>query len=72
MTDLTKLSLKETRDGLRAKQFSAVEVTSSYLGAIDQANESLNAYICVEGEGAKKQARISDEKLASGNGGALE
>ncbi|MCF6327242.1 MAG: Asp-tRNA(Asn)/Glu-tRNA(Gln) amidotransferase subunit GatA [Devosiaceae bacterium] len=72
MTDLTKLSLKETRDGLRAKQFSSVEVTSAYLGAIDGANQSLNAYICVEGEGAKKQAQISDEKLASGNGGALE
>jgi len=72
VTDLTKLSLKETRDGLRAKQFSAVEVTSAYLGAIEQANVSLNAYICVEGEGAKKQAQISDEKLASGNGGALE
>jgi len=72
LTDLTRLSLKETRDGLRAKQFSSVEVTSAYLDAIDRGNESLNAYICVVGEKAHEMALESDKKLASGNGGPLE
>ena len=72
MTDLTKLSLKETRDGLRAKQFSSVEVTSAYLDAIGAGNERLNAYISVEAEQAKSMAKNSDEKLGANEGGDLE
>ena len=35
MTDLTKLTLAAARQGLAAKDFSAIELTDAYLGAIE-------------------------------------
>jgi len=72
LSDLTKLSLKATRDGLKNKDFSAKEVTSSYLSEIEKANPKLNAYVAIEGEQALAMAQKSDEKLAKGQGGTLE
>ena len=72
MTDLTKMSLAALRNGLKSMDFSAVEVTSAYLRAIEKANGALNAYIAVAGEQALEMARVSDEKLAGGTGGRLE
>ena len=72
MTDLTKLSLAATRDGLKAKDFTSVEVTDAYLAAIEVANPKLNAYITTEAEQARDMAAASDAKLASGAGGMLE
>ena len=46
MTDLTTLTLAQARDGLRAKQFTAPELTEAYLAAIDAA-DALNAYVKV-------------------------
>jgi aspartyl-tRNA(Asn)/glutamyl-tRNA(Gln) amidotransferase subunit A len=34
MTELTKLTLTEARDGLAARDFSARELTDAYLGEI--------------------------------------
>ncbi|MEM7429839.1 MAG: Asp-tRNA(Asn)/Glu-tRNA(Gln) amidotransferase subunit GatA, partial [Pseudomonadota bacterium] len=72
MTDLTGLNLAEARDGLRRKDFTARELTSVYLSAIEASNASLNAYIVVTGEKALQMADASDAKLAAGNGGPLE
>lgn len=72
MTDLTRLSLTDTRDGLRDKKFTAVEVTDAYLGAIEAANQALNAYVVVTAEQARDMAKASDAKLAKGAGGVLE
>ncbi len=72
MTDLTKLSLAATRDGLKNKDFTALEVTEGYLSAIAAANPKLNAYVAVTGDEARAMAEASDEKLARGEGGALE
>lgn len=72
MTDLTKLSLAATRDGLKNKDFTALEVTEGYLNAIAAANPKLNAYVAVTGDEARAMAKASDEKLARGEGGALE
>ncbi len=72
MTDLTKLSLTATRDGLKAKDFTSVEVTDAYLGAIEAANPKLNAYITIETNQARDMAKASDAKLIAGNGGMLE
>ncbi len=41
--DVLKTSLKEIRDGLRAKKFSSVEVTKAYMGQIEKWNGKLNA-----------------------------
>ncbi len=72
MTNLTTNSLAEIRDGLKAKRFSAREVTDAYLDAIAAGNERLNAYIAVTADQARAMAAASDEKLAKGAGGPLE
>ena len=72
MTEFTRLSLAATREGLKNKDFTSLEVTDAYLGAIGAANPRLNAFISVEAEQARNMASASDKKLASGQGGALE
>jgi len=72
MTELTKFTIAEARAKLRAKEFSAAELTENYLAAIDAANPQLNAYIEVTHDKARAMAKASDARLAAGNGGALE
>ena len=72
MTDLTHLTIAEARDRLLAKDISAIELTDAYLGAIDAANETFNAYVAVTHDKAREMARASDERLAAGKCGALE
>jgi aspartyl-tRNA(Asn)/glutamyl-tRNA(Gln) amidotransferase subunit A len=71
MTDLTALTLAQARDGLRAKQFSAAELTDAHLAATERAR-ALNAFVMETPELARKMAGDSDGRLATGQGGALE
>ncbi|PTW61451.1 aspartyl/glutamyl-tRNA(Asn/Gln) amidotransferase subunit A [Breoghania corrubedonensis] len=71
MTDLTDLTIAEAREGLEKKDFSAVELTDAYLGAIEGA-KALNAYIVTTPDKAREMAAASDRKLAAGEGRALE
>jgi len=71
MSELTKLTIKQAIEGLRAKKFSAVELTSSYIKNIEQ-NRHLNAFITESFDLALAQAKKSDEKIAAGNAGDLE
>jgi aspartyl-tRNA(Asn)/glutamyl-tRNA(Gln) amidotransferase subunit A len=72
MSDLTSLTLTQAVEGLKTKAFSSVEITRSFLGAIDAANPTLNAYVEVTADKALEMARASDARLAAGQGGALE
>ncbi|KKB78085.1 glutamyl-tRNA amidotransferase [Devosia soli] len=72
MTDLTKLSLADARKGLKDKSFTAVELTDAYIGAIEAANDKLNAYVATTPEQARDMAKASDAKLARGEAGLLE
>ncbi len=72
MTDLTSLTLAEALDGMEKKQFSSLEITDAFLGAIDKANPHLNAYVVVTPEIARERAKASDAKRASGKAGPLE
>lgn len=72
MTDLTKLTLAQARDGLAKKEFTAIELTDAHLRAIEAANGALNAYVLVTPEHARAQAKESDKRLAAGKAGALE
>ncbi|MGC4025815.1 MAG: Asp-tRNA(Asn)/Glu-tRNA(Gln) amidotransferase subunit GatA [Mesorhizobium sp.] len=72
MTELTKLTIAEAREKLKAREFSATELTDAYLSAIDAANEAFNAYVAVTHDKAREMARASDARLAKGEGGALE
>lgn len=71
MSELTKLTIKQALEGLRAKKFSAVELTSAYIKNIEQ-NRHLNAFITESFDLALTQAKKSDEKIAAKNAGDLE
>ncbi len=72
MTDLTKLTIAEAREKLRAKEISAVELTEAYLSAIDAYNGTFNAYVAVTHDKARAMAKASDARIASNEAGALE
>jgi aspartyl-tRNA(Asn)/glutamyl-tRNA(Gln) amidotransferase subunit A len=72
MSNLTRLTISEARTKLRAKEIKAIELTDAYLDAIDAANGEFNAYVTVTHDKARDMAKASDEKLANGQGGALE
>ncbi len=72
MTELTSLTIAEAREKLKTREFSAVELTKAYLNAIEATNATLNAYVVVTSDKALSMASASDDRLAAGNGGALE
>ena len=61
------LTLADARTGLRARKFSATELTRCYLGAIETLNPVLNAFITVTPELALKHAAAADAALARGD-----
>src|SRR5512139_3690540 len=71
MTDLTSLTIAAAREGLKKKQFSALELTDAYLAAMEKARV-LNAYVVETPERAREMAKASDARLARGQGGPLE
>jgi len=60
------LTIKETREGLLNKKFSAVELVDIYLGRIDK-HKKLNAFLTVSDESAYKEAKKIDKLIASGS-----
>ena len=71
MTDLTELTIAGARDGLKAKKFSATELTDAYLKAMEAARR-LNAYVAETPEQARKMAGRSDARIAAGEARPLE
>jgi aspartyl-tRNA(Asn)/glutamyl-tRNA(Gln) amidotransferase subunit A len=65
------LTIAEAATGLRAKNFSAVELTAAHLAAIEALNGRLNAFITVTPELALAQAKAADARLAAGDAGPL-
>ena len=71
MTDLTKLTLAEARDGLAKGDYTSVELTEAHLKSMD-AYRNLNAYITETPEKAIEMAKASDAKRAKGEAGKME
>lgn len=71
MSELTDLTLKDARDGLRAKQFSAVELAQAHIKAMEAAR-ALNAFVVETPERAIADAKVSDSRLANGTARPLE
>ena len=65
MAELTRKSIAELAAGLRAREFSAVELARSYLDAIGAENGGLNVYLEVYDD-AIEQARDADARIAAG------
>ncbi len=71
MAALTDLTLTTAAEGLKRKEFSAVELAEAHIAAIEAARD-LNAFITETPEKALGEAYRSDERLARGEGGPLE
>jgi aspartyl-tRNA(Asn)/glutamyl-tRNA(Gln) amidotransferase subunit A len=71
LTDLTAITLAQARDGLRARRFTARELTQAHLQAIERAR-ALNAFVATTPERALDMASASDARLAAGTAGPLE
>ncbi|MCI0749720.1 MAG: Asp-tRNA(Asn)/Glu-tRNA(Gln) amidotransferase subunit GatA [Nevskiales bacterium] len=65
------LSIRQLSEGLRARKFSARELTQHFLKRIEQHDKKLNSFITVTAERALTQADAADARLAKGEGGPL-
>ncbi len=68
---LTELGLAEAAAGLRARQFSARELTQAHLDGVATLGAELNAFITATPEQALRQADAADAALARGGAGPL-
>jgi aspartyl-tRNA(Asn)/glutamyl-tRNA(Gln) amidotransferase subunit A len=71
MTDLTALTIAAAQDGLRRKEFTALELADAHLAAMERAR-GLNAYVIETPERAREMATASDARRAAGNARPLE
>ncbi|HUN76863.1 MAG TPA: Asp-tRNA(Asn)/Glu-tRNA(Gln) amidotransferase subunit GatA [Steroidobacteraceae bacterium] len=71
MSAISQKTLAELAAGLRAKEFSSVELARAALERIEAAQPRLNALISVTREVALAQAAAADREIAAGRGNAL-
>ncbi|HEX3954364.1 MAG TPA: Asp-tRNA(Asn)/Glu-tRNA(Gln) amidotransferase subunit GatA [Stellaceae bacterium] len=71
MSALTGLTLAEARAGLRAKEFSARELSAAHIAAME-AVRPLNAFITETPDRALEMAAAADDRLARGEGLPLD
>jgi len=66
MSDLTFLSAVEMARQVRQRKISPVELIEAHLLKIDRLNPRLNAFVQVDAEGARKQAREAERAVING------
>jgi len=64
---LAFLSATELLDRYRTRELSPVEVTRAVLERIDRLNPRLNAYLCVDHDGALAAAAVAEKRWQSGD-----
>ena len=64
-------TLAELATGLKAREFSSVELTQAFLARIAKHDAALNSFITVTAEQAQAQAVAADARLANGSAGPL-
>ncbi len=64
MNNLNALTLKQTKEDLKAKKFSSLELTKACLDRIREANQKLNAFISVFEKEAIKSAESADKLIS--------
>jgi aspartyl-tRNA(Asn)/glutamyl-tRNA(Gln) amidotransferase subunit A len=64
--ELTRMTLRQASDALRAKRVSSLELTEACLRRIDAYQKSLNPFIAVLHEHARARARAMDAELRAG------
>jgi Asp-tRNA(Asn)/Glu-tRNA(Gln) amidotransferase A subunit family amidase len=66
MTELTFLSAVSMAEQVRLKKLSPVELVSAHLARIERLNPRINAFVQVDAEGARRQARAAEDAVARG------
>jgi aspartyl-tRNA(Asn)/glutamyl-tRNA(Gln) amidotransferase subunit A len=61
--DITTLSLEKIKSGLKNKEFSALELTKSYLDRITKFDPQIKAFITTTADLALSQAKVIDQKI---------
>lgn len=69
--DISKMTIAAAAEGMRAKQFSSVELTQAVLDAIKEKDTEVKAYLTVDEEGALAGAREADNRRAAGEDGDM-
>jgi aspartyl-tRNA(Asn)/glutamyl-tRNA(Gln) amidotransferase subunit A len=64
--DIRSLTIDQVQDGLRARQFSSVELATAALNFARQENPKTNAYLTFSEDRALEAARRVDDRLARG------
>ena len=67
MNELLELGIAEIGENLRARRFSAEELTKAYLERIDETEERVHAYLSILGNEAIKAACAADDKISIGD-----
>jgi Asp-tRNA(Asn)/Glu-tRNA(Gln) amidotransferase A subunit family amidase len=66
MPELTFLSAVAMAEQVRQKKLSPVELVEAHLARIEKLNPKLNAFVQVDGEGARRQAHAAEDAVARG------
>ncbi len=66
MSELNFLSAVSMAERIRRKQLSPVELVESHLTRIQELNPRLNAFVQVDVQGARRQARVAEEAVRIG------
>ena len=71
MTELTKLTISQALDLMRAGEISALELTEAHLARIHALDGKIGAYLTVTADLARQQAAAADQARAQGSDAAL-
>lgn len=69
--DISKMTIAAAADGMRARDFSSVELTQAVFKAIKEKDTEVKAYLTVDEEGALAGAQLADERRAAGESGDM-
>lgn len=64
--DIRQMTVAGALAGLRAKRFSAVELTQELLGVMGPSQKDIHAFVTIDAEGALKAAAEADRRRAAG------
>src|SRR4029077_7051636 len=66
MPELTFLSAVSMAEQVRQKKLSPVELVEAHLTRIEELNPKLNAFVHLDVEGARRQARVAEVAVCNG------